>query len=289
MFEEKSKLENLYHALLINTKKLKIASKNSDLELRKMLLEYGSFLELFKLAYGPNKKIEDVPGYAKVLHDLERIDSSYGILTIKDEKFPTFLKNNPNNTPLIYYRGDLSLLEKESIGVVGTRELEEEVDISEGKKIVQRLVEKDYVIVSGLAKGCDTLAHQTAIDNKGKTIAVLGTPLNHNYPYENKSLQEKIAQEHLLISQYPIGINIYPSYFAHRNNTTVSLSSEGVVVIRAGDKSGTQHAIRTCLEQEKQLYALMNNYGKRYEWIKKYHDKIKVPNNPPEEKNGDKI
>src|SRR5690606_30838806 len=99
-------------------------------------------------------------------------------------------------------------------------------------------------IVSGLAKGSDTLGHEAAIRFGGRTIAVLGTALNAFYPAENRKLQEEIATKHLLVSEYPIGLRSFGSFFANRNRTTVGLSSHGIVVARAGDRSGTQHAVK---------------------------------------------
>ncbi|MDM7298294.1 DNA-processing protein DprA, partial [Klebsiella pneumoniae] len=144
-----------------------------------------------------------------------------------------------------------------SISFVGTRNLDNPEHITQSLNALERLVKAGFqVIVSGLAKGSDTLGHQTAIKLGAKTIAVLGNPINISYPAENKNLQELIAKEHLVLSEYPVGILSQGSYFANRNLTTVSLSREGVVVARAGDKSGTQYAIRTCVEQNKTVYAL---------------------------------
>ena len=181
---------------------------------------------------------------------------------------------------MLYCSGNIELVNAKTIAVVGTRQLEDDIDIVEGKKVLQRLLDKGYVIVSGLAKGCDTLAHSYVIEHGGKTIAVLGTPLNKYYPKENKHLQEIIASQHLVVTQYPIGIKTFPSHFAHRNKTTVGLSTEGVVVIRAGDKSGTQHAIKECIYTKKPLYVLMNNLNKGYGWVKNYKGFFKVPNKP---------
>jgi DNA processing protein len=121
------------------------------------------------------------------------------------------------------------------------------------------------------------LGHTSAIELNEKTIAVLGTPLTSSYPKENKELQEEIAKNHLLVSEYPIGIRSFGSYFASRNRTTVGLSTDGVVVARAGDKSGTQYAIRFSIDQGKPVYVLENNiHEKNYEWVSKYKKHIKV-------------
>ncbi|TOG45021.1 DNA processing protein DprA, partial [Vibrio parahaemolyticus] len=179
----------------------------------------------------------------------------------------------------LYCRGDLSLLNADkTISFVGTRELHNPEHVRHGEVVIGRLLNAGYqAIVSGLAAGSDTLGHQAALKYSGRTIAVIGTPLDQYFPKENRELQDEIAKNHLLVSEYPIGIRSFGSFFANRNRTTVGLSSEGVVVARAGDRSGTQYAIRHCVEQGKQLYALENNiYEPEYQWVKKYKDSMKV-------------
>ena len=103
----------------------------------------------------------------------------------------------------LFYEGNFSLLEKgRRVSVVGSRNVSED-GIKRTSKIVEILLENDIIVVSGLALGVDTVAHQKAIEKGGNTIAVIGTSLNQYYPKENKLLQNKIATEHLLISQFP--------------------------------------------------------------------------------------
>jgi len=260
--------ESHYHTLLILTKQLKVGTRKSNKELRD-LLQDSSFEDIYNSF--PTPLDEDT-----LKSKLK--DDNFSILTINDDNFPQSLRDNPEATPVLYYQGNIELFNNPSIAVVGTRQLKDMVDIEEGKKIVARLVNKGYTIVSGLAEGCDTLAHEQAIALGGTTIAVLGTPLDRFYPRQNRSLQENIARDHLLVSEYPTSIRTFPSYFANRNLTTVTLSSEGVVVIRSPDKSGTQHAVRECIKQDKPLYVLANNFGQGYEWTRRHRDHIKVPN-----------
>lgn len=285
MFEDTNKLENLYHVALIYSKEIKIGTKSGNKELKHLLLEYGNFENICRSLWGSlftsiEDKLRQIPNLESAIKTISKINFNYDVLTINDERFPVHLKNIENSTPILYTRGNLDLFNAEkSIAIVGTRR-PELIDVEEGGKITQRTVNKGFVVISGLAQGCDTIAHENAIKYGGNTIAVLGTPLNSSYPKENKLLQEDIAINHLLVSQYPIGIRSFPQYFANRNLTTVGLAKNGVIVIRAGDKSGTQHAIRHCVEQDKPLYVLDNNLGKGYDWVNKskYVDSIKIPN-----------
>ncbi|HDZ0878795.1 TPA: DNA-processing protein DprA, partial [Klebsiella pneumoniae] len=218
-----------------------------------------------------------------IVSKLDKIFSSlkvnFGVINCLDDNYPDLLQGIYGAPPVLYYRGDINILKlPRSISFVGTRNLDNPEHITQSLNALERLVKAGFqVIVSGLAKGSDTLGHQTAIKLGAKTIAVLGNPINISYPAENKNLQELIAKEHLVLSEYPVGILSQGSYFANRNLTTVSLSREGVVVARAGDKSGTQYAIRTCVEQNKTVYALENNiHEPEYQWVHKYKKSIKV-------------
>lgn len=282
MFGEPNKRETFYHAVLLETKKIK-TSFSGDNELRQRLQEHGSFEAIFSNEMGAisiEELVKSDTKLEKIARDIENIDFDFHVLTVNDPAYP--LKDIPDVTPVLYARGDLGLFGQKSIAVVGTRELFKQkmsAAIAEGRNILERLVRAGHVIVSGLAEGCDTLAHKNAIKYNGRTIAVLGTPLDKHYPKMNTALQDEIAKNHLLISQYPVGKESYGSFFAHRNHTTVSLSSEGVVVVHSADKSGTQHAVRACKKQGKPLYILQNNFGCGYAWpgkIKSSYSNAKI-------------
>lgn len=270
-------LTSWQHAALILSKKITAGSKKGNEEFKKLLAEFGTMNSIFEHYFGMISIDENINSTLNKSYDKLKVD--FNVLTINDDMYPNELKSIYGLPPVYYYRGDLNILKmKKSISFVGTRELDNSVHISQGIHAIERLINAGYeVIVSGLAKGSDTLGHRTAISLGAKTIAVLGTPINVSYPAENKLLQEEIAIEHLVVSEYPVGINTVGSYFANRNLTTVSLSYEGVVVARAGDKSGTQYAIKTCLEQNKPLYVLENNiYEPDYTWVNKYKKNLKV-------------
>lgn len=161
----------------------------------------------------------------------------------------------------LFIVGDETLVhDNRCVSIIGTREPSNE-GIEKAQKITEFLVKNNIVIVSGLAKGIDTVAHKTAIENNGKTIAVVGTPLNQYYPKENKDLQDKIMNNHLAISQFKIGIPTYPSNFPARNRT-MALISQASIIIEAGEKSGTMHQGWEALRLGRKLYildSLVNN------------------------------
>ena len=140
----------------------------------------------------------------------------------------------------IFYKGSMEIpLPCPRVSIIGSRGALEK-GLLEAKKIAKILIENEVVIVSGLAKGIDTVGHKTAIECGGKTIAVIGTPLNKVYPKENSELQKEIMKNHLVISQYPVGHSTTPKDFVFRNRT-MALISDATVIVEAGESSGSLH------------------------------------------------
>lgn len=140
----------------------------------------------------------------------------------------------------IFYEGPMKIpLPCPRVSIIGSRNASEQ-GLLEAKEISKRLIENRVTIVSGLAKGIDTVGHKAVIEYGGKTIAVIGTPLNRVYPKENAELQEEIMKNHLVISQYPIGHKTTPKDFVFRNRT-MALISDATVIVEAGDSSGSLH------------------------------------------------
>jgi DNA processing protein len=127
----------------------------------------------------------------------------FGVRVHGTAEYPESLRCAEHPVELLYFQGWCDLVNSRSVAVIGTREPSGE-GRARAKKLVRRLVEDDVTVVSGLARGIDTVVHQTAIESDGRTIAVLGTPLNVRYPQENAELQALIAREHLVISQVPV-------------------------------------------------------------------------------------
>lgn len=163
-------------------------------------------------------------------------------------------KNSPKE---LFYSGDFSLLESgRRIAVVGSRKVSE-LGIKRTEVITKFLVEKGIVVTSGLAEGVDTVAHTTAIKYGGRTIAVLGTPLNKCFPAGNCELQEEIGKHHLLISQFQENYPVFPKNFPIRNKT-MALISDATIIIEAAKNSGTRHQGWEALRLGRSLYIMEN-------------------------------
>jgi DNA processing protein len=154
------------------------------------------------------------------------------------------------------------------VSIVGSRKASPE-GLSDARRITKILVEKEVVIVSGLAEGIDTAAHETAIETGGRTIAVLGTPLNKTYPRKNLKLQQEIMHHHLAISEFPIGYHTTPKDFVVRNRT-MALISDATIIVEALDTSGSIHQGWEALRLGRSLFiwkSIMNN--PKLNWPKK--------------------
>jgi len=172
-------------------------------------------------------------------------------------------KNAPKH---LFTYGDFNLLsEGKRISVVGSRNVSEEGAIR--AKIVSKiLVENGFIVVSGLAKGVDTVAHKTAIACGGKTIAVLGTPIDEVYPKENYNLLESIKSDHLAVSQFESGWKTTPKNFPMRNRT-MALISDATIIIEAKEKSGTIHQGWEALRLGRRLFIMENIEKSNYPWV----------------------
>ena len=148
--------------------------------------------------------------------------------------------------------GDESLLRKKCVAIVGTRNVSVE-GTARSRRLARELVSAGVVIVSGLAKGVDTEALTAAMEAGGKVVAVIGTPIDRSYPAENKHVQELIYREHLLISQFAPGEQVYPSNFPERNKLMAALS-DATAITEAGDTSGTLHQAAECVRLGRWLF-----------------------------------
>jgi len=142
--------------------------------------------------------------------------------------------------PKIFVSGDMPIpLPSPRCAVIGSRKASPE-GLKASSEIVKTLVKRGVIIVSGLAEGIDTSAHETAIEEGGNTIAVLGTSLDRVYPQKNERLQEIIMRNYLAISQFPTGHPTQPKNFVIRNRL-MALISDASIIVEAGDTSGSLH------------------------------------------------
>lgn len=215
----------------------------------------------------------------------ENIREYMGIAMQGTMDYPSKLNDAQYPLRLFYYLGDLDLLNTRAISIVGARKVSEE-----GKrrtaKLVRFFVKNGYTIVSGLAEGVDTVAHQTTIDLGGRTIGVIGTPLSAYYPKENRNLQDTIGRSHLLISQIPFIRYAEQDYRMNRlffpeRNITMSAISDATVIVEASNTSGTLIQARAALQQKRKLFILDSCFqNKSITWPEKFEKKgaIRVRN-----------
>lgn len=155
----------------------------------------------------------------------------------------------------LFVAGDVSLLRHgRRVAVVGSRKASVE-GLARAARLARLLVERGVVVVSGLAEGIDTASHRAAIEGGGRTIAVLGTPLDKVFPAENRALQERIGREHLLVSQFASGTPSGRKCFPMRNRT-MALLSDATVIVEAGEGSGTLHQGWEALRLGRPLFLL---------------------------------
>ncbi|TAX12592.1 DNA processing protein DprA [Rhizobium leguminosarum] len=154
----------------------------------------------------------------------------------------------------IHHSGDINFLQQKVVSVVGTREISA-VGIKRADRLSRELSSHGFVVMSGLAKGVDSVAHRAAIEAGGKTAAVIGTPLDRAYPAENADLQMEIYTHHLLISPFGIGENVYRSNFPERNRV-MALLSDATVIVEASDTSGTLHQAAECQKNGRWLFIM---------------------------------
>ena len=189
---------------------------------------------------------------------LERI-CKIGIkfVTIYDDRYPKTLKNIDMPPFVLYYKGNFDLVDSLSIAIVGTRK-----PTIYGKTatedFAQKLSNAGFCIVSGLALGVDTIAHETTIKNNGKTIAVLAGGLDNIYPSVNFSLSKEIEKNGLLLSEYRPGIEPESWHFPIRNRIIAGLS-KGVLITEAGLKSGSIHTKNYALDFGRDVFAVPGN------------------------------
>ena len=164
------------------------------------------------------------------------------------------LKHAPDE---LWLAGDKTLLtEHRRVAVVGSRKASPEA-LARARAIARELVERDIIVVSGLAEGIDTAAHKAAIEADGRTVAVLGTPLSTAYPASNAGLLDTIKRDHLAVSQFAEGHPVLKDNFPRRNRT-MALLSDATIVVDATETSGTRHQAWEALRLNRSLFLLEN-------------------------------
>lgn len=184
-------------------------------------------------------------------------------IDIKSKYYPQKLRQIKNPPERLFYKGNLNLLNEISLAVVGTRNITN-YGIKYAKEFTKEIALRDIVVVSGMAKGTDRIAHEETLNAGGKTIAVMGTGFNRIYPNQNIDIYERIINENgLIITEYEDNVEFKTKNFPYRNRIVSGLS-EGVLVIEGAYRSGTSITANLAWQQKKKVYALPGRLDSSY-------------------------
>lgn len=179
-----------------------------------------------------------------------------------DPNYPENLKNIYDPPFLLYLRGDIREEDQISIAVVGTRRATN-YGKTAARKLARELAREGITVVSGMARGIDTIAHEGALEEGGRTIAVLGCGVNITYPPENKSLMTEIIENGAVVSEFPLGEKPLAQNFPRRNRIISGLSM-GVLVVEAPSKSGALRTADYALEQGREVFSVPGSITNPY-------------------------
>jgi DNA processing protein len=176
-------------------------------------------------------------------------------ITMLSDQYPSRLKSIYKPPFVLFYRGNINLINGgKTIAIIGSRE-NSEYGETITKELSENLSNNGVTIVSGLAKGIDSIAHEACLHVKGNTIAVLGNGLNEIYPLENKELQKRIEENGLVLSEYPNYVKANKENFPIRNRIIAGLS-KAIFIVEATEKSGSMHTKNYALDYNRDVFAL---------------------------------
>lgn len=223
------------------------------------LSEQLDFLSELKLKAPQFKKEVSLALLEQALEKSDKVAEAahrHGVVTISinHPDYPSLLKLLKDAPYFLDVRGETKHLNRRNIAIVGTREITSHGKLL-GKRLAERLINEGLTIVSGLAIGCDTVAHQAAVDASSPTIAVLAGGLDKIYPKENGKLAEQIERHGCLVSEYRCGVAPMAQMFVQRDRLQSGMSL-GVVVIETGVTGGTMHTVGFAQQQGRHLACL---------------------------------
>jgi len=228
------------------------------------IYEYWGSFHAFAADWSGGKDMPMLPGkqaerilreqwtFRKVLQDKSARTESF--FTMWDPEYPALFRHIPDPPLLLFYRGEVSLLQQPMVAVVGSRR-PTPYGKSACAQLVGDMVTAGITIVSGLALGIDAEAHRTALRLGGNTIAVLGCGIDQVYPAIHRPLYRQIAEQGLILSEYPPGTAPRQGLFPERNRLISGLA-QGVLVVEAAERSGSLITADFALEQGREVFAV---------------------------------
>jgi len=267
-FRELSQEELKFWILLSKTPSL------GPIRCHKLLERFGSPKEIFSAPLEELTKIpkidektirfikEEVP-YISLRQDYELIRKlKIKLIPFSASFYPANLRNIPDPPFLLYERGELERSDENSVAIVGTRKATNYGKIV-ARKLARELAREGITVISGMARGIDTAAHEGALEEGGRTIAVLGCGVDVVYPPENDSLMREIIEKGAVISEFPLGEKPLAQNFPRRNRIISGLS-RGVLVVEAPSKSGALTTADFALEQGREVFAVPGSITNPY-------------------------
>ena len=223
-------------------------------------------LEALNLPAASAQSIHSGASMAEAEKEYKLVTEAGGsLITPADAAYPERLREIFDPPVVLWVRGDASLLAWPGIAIVGTRQ-PTPYGVGMAQMLARDLAAHGLVVLSGMARGVDTAAHRGALEAGGKTIAVWGTGIDVIYPKENKRLAEQILESGgTILSEYAMGTFPAPQNFPIRNRILSGMSA-GVLVIEAGENSGTRITARCALEQNREVFAVPGNVTTKNAW-----------------------
>jgi len=259
MTDEKKEIRKYYHAL-------KLVPSLGAKRIKTLLDYYGSPFDAWRATkpellslerFGPVVAEEFINIRTKLDPDQaweEVVQKNISVVTWEEADYPSLLKEIHDPPPLLYYQGNLKLLNNPSLAIIGSRKhthYGQEVAFS----FASKLAGYGMTIISGMARGIDSWVHKGALEAGGYTAAVLGCGVDICYPPENRSLKEKITGLGIVLSEFPPGVSPLPQHFPQRNRIISGLSL-GTLVIEAAERSGALITAGFALEQGREVFAV---------------------------------
>jgi DNA processing protein len=205
------------------------------------------------------QELHDSEILEKANAEIERLEQLGAIVvTLEDDDYPPLLREIYDPPIALYIRGDFKkVLARPCLAVVGSRRCST-YGINAAQSLSRDLAQNGLTIVSGLARGIDAAAHRGALEAGGLTIAVVGTGLEMTYPKEHKKLEEEIASNGAVVSEFPLGTPPLPQNFPYRNRVLSGLCF-GVLIVEAAEHSGSLITARLANEQGREVFAVPGN------------------------------
>ena len=231
---------------------------------RSLIAYFGSIAEAWEAPAGATReaglRAQYVRGFERARREFapdREIEAlaEHGVRTLiwEDEAYPALLREIPQSPPVLFVRGSAGPHFEQSLAVVGTRRV-----TPYGREVCEQfcgaVARAGVAIISGLARGIDSIAHRVAVEEGAPTVAVLAGGIDGIYPRENAGLAERVMAQGCVISEYPPGVKTRPDYFPRRNRIISGLS-RATLVIEAGMTSGALHTAHHALEQNREVFA----------------------------------